>query len=149
MPLPTLLSRHQAIALEFIRFGSVGAVGYVVDTAVVYALKGFIGPGPAGMPSFIVAATVTWALNRAWTWRGRSSGSRLRQWAHFLAVSSPGLLLNRTTYELLVYLVPLCATHPFLATAAGTATGMFVNFGLLASWCSADAASHGGPRGHR
>ena len=130
MPLLTLLSRHQALALEFLRFGSVGAVGYLVDTAVVYALKGLIGPGPAGMPSFIVAATVTWALNRAWTWRGRSSGSRLRQWAHFLAVSSPGLLLNRTAYEALVFFVPLCATHPFLATAAGTGAGMFVNFGL-------------------
>lgn len=130
MPLLMLLSRHQAIAMEFLRFGSVGAVGYVVDTAVVYALKGMIGPGPAGMPSFVLAATVTWALNRAWTWRGRGGGSRLRQWAHFLAVSSPGLLLNRTAYEALVYFVPLCASHPFLATAAGTGAGMFVNFGL-------------------
>ena len=126
----TLLSRHQALALEFIRFGVVGAVGYVADTAVVYALKGLIGPGPAGMPSFVVAVTVTWALNRAWTWRGRSSGSRLRQWARFVAASSPGLLLNRGVYEALVYLVPTCAAYPYLATAAGTSAGMFVNFVL-------------------
>ena len=131
MPMLTLLSRHQALAAEFLRFGLVGAVGYIVDTAVVYALKGALGPGPAGMPSFILAATVTWALNRAWTWRGRSNGgSRLRQWAHFLAVSSPGLLLNRSVYEALVYAVPLFAAYPFLATAAGTGAGMFVNFGL-------------------
>ena len=130
MALATLISRHQALAVEFIRFGLVGAVGYVVDTAVVYALRGALGPGPAGMPSFIIAATVTWALNRAWTWRGRGSGSKLRQWARFLAVNSPGLVLNRTAYEALVLLVPLCATYPFLATAAGTAAGMFVNFGL-------------------
>lgn len=130
MPMLRLLSRHQALAMEFFRFGSVGVVGYLVDTTVVYALKGFIGPGPAGMPSFVVAATVTWALNRAWTWRGRGGGSRLRQWARFLAVNSPGLLLNRTAYEALVFTVPLCAVHPFLATAAGTAAGMFVNFGL-------------------
>ena len=126
----TLLSRHQALALEFAQFGIVGAVGYAVDTAVVYALMGLLGPGPAGMPSFVISATVTWALNRAWTWRGRSRGSRLRQWAHFLAVSSPALLLNRSVYEALVYLVPTCAAYPFLATAAGTGTGMFVNFGL-------------------
>ena len=130
MALATLISRHQALAAEFIRFGLVGTVGYAVDTAVVYALRGALGPGPAGMPSFLIAATVTWALNRAWTWRGRGTGSRLRQWARFLAVNSPGLLLNRTTYEALVFLVPLCATHPFLATAAGTGAGMFVNFGL-------------------
>jgi putative flippase GtrA len=126
----TLLSRHQALALEFTRFGAVGAVGYAVDTAIVYALLGLLGPGPAGMPSFLISATVTWALNRAWTWRGRSRGSRLRQWAHFLAVSSPALLLNRGVYEALVYLVPTCAAYPFLATAAGTGAGMFVNFVL-------------------
>jgi putative flippase GtrA len=126
----TLLSRHQAVAVEFARFGIVGAVGYVADTAVVYALMGLLGPGPAGLPSFVVSATVTWALNRAWTWRGRGRGSRLRQWAHFLAVSSPALLLNRSVYEALIYLVPLCAAYPFLATAAGTGAGMFVNFAL-------------------
>ncbi len=83
------------------------------------------------MPSFVVAATVTWALNRSWTWRGRGNGgSRLRQWAHFLAVSSPGLFLNRSIYEFLVFAMPLCATYPFLATGAGTLAGMFVNFGL-------------------
>lgn len=130
MPLLAPLTRHRALATEFLRFGMVGTVGYAVDTAIVYLLKGMIGPGPAGLPSFLVAATVTWALNRAWTWRGRGSGSRLRQWAHFLAVSSPGILLNRTIYEALVLLVPLFATHPFLATAAGTGAGMFVNFGL-------------------
>lgn len=131
MALPASLRRHQALAAEFLRFGLVGAVGYVVDTAVVYALRGAIGPGPAGMPSFVLAATVTWALNRAWTWRGRSGeGSKLAQWARFLAVNSPGLVLNRSVYEALVFLVPLCAAYPFLATAAGTGAGMFVNFGL-------------------
>ena len=131
MSLPVSLRRLQALAAEFLRFGLVGTVGYLVDTATVYALKGMIGPGPAGMPSFLVAATVTWALNRSWTWRGRGSGgSRLRQWAHFIAVSSPGLFLNRSIYEFLVFAMPLCATYPFLATGAGTLAGMFVNFGL-------------------
>lgn len=131
MPLTATLRRHRALAAEFIRFGLVGALGYLADTAVVYALKGLIGPGPAGMPSFLVAATLTWALNRAWTWKGRGgNGSRLRQWAHFLAVNSPGLVLNRGIYEILVFTVPLCAAYPFLATGAGTLAGMFVNFGL-------------------
>jgi len=131
MELSAPLRRHQALVAEFIRFGLVGTVGYLADTAVVYALKGLIGPGPAGMPSFLVAATVTWWLNRAWTWKGRGgTGSRLRQWAHFLAVSSPGLVLNRGVYEALIFAVPLCAAYPFLATGAGTLAGMFVNFGL-------------------
>ena len=73
---------------------------------------------------------MTWALNRAWTFRGRGAGSKLGQWARFLAANSPGLLLNRGTYEVLVLSFPLFREYPFLATAAGTAAGMFVNFGL-------------------
>jgi putative flippase GtrA len=131
MDQPTLLRRHRALAAEFFRFGTVGAIGYVTDTASVYALKGMVGVAAAGLLSFLVAATVTWALNRNWTWRDRGRGApRLRQWSHFLAVNGPGALLNRGIYEALVLAVPLCATHPFLATGAGAIAGMFVNFGL-------------------
>ncbi len=48
MSLPVSLRRHQALAAEFLRFGLVGTVGYLVDTATVYALKGTIGPGRLG-----------------------------------------------------------------------------------------------------
>ncbi|MDQ2802693.1 MAG: GtrA family protein [Pseudomonadota bacterium] len=124
------LRRHQALALEFFRFGVVGALGWLVDTGVVYLLRGWLGAAAAGIPSFLVAATVTWALNRAWTFRGRGTGSKLAQWARFLAANSPGMLLNRGTYEILVLTFPLFHANPILATAAGTAAGMFVNFGL-------------------
>ncbi len=130
MTLHPLLLRHRALALEFLRFGTVGSLGFLVDTAIVYGLRRPLGLIGAGLASYLVAATVTWALNRAWTFRGRGQGSMLRQWATFLGANALGFLRNRGTYAALGRTVKLCAAYPVLATAAGTGAGMFVNFGL-------------------
>ena len=114
----------------FLKFGCVGTLGFVVDTLVVYALRGSIGLYGAGLASYAVAATCTWLCNRLWTFRGLGSGSAHRQWAKFLATNTFGLMLNRGTYALLVTFVPLCAQQPVFATAAGAIAGMFVNFGV-------------------
>ena len=122
---------RQALAAEFLRFGTVGLAGFCVDTAIVYALRARLGLYGAGMVSFLFAATVTWALNRAWTFRGRGAGGkRHHQWARFVVVNLAGFVLNRGTYAALIALLPLARAFPVLAIIAGTAAGMFVNFGF-------------------
>ena len=116
--------------VQFLMFGTVGAFGWVLDTATVYALRGSLGLYGAGLASYLVAATGTWGLNRVWTFRGSGSGPAHRQWARFLAANAIGFILNRGTYALLVTFVALCAAQPIFATAAGAIAGMFVNFGL-------------------
>ena len=116
--------------VQFMKFGTVGTVGFLVDTATVYALRRSLGLYGAGMAAYVVAATVTWILNRQWTFRGLGSGPVHRQWARFLVINLGGLVLNRGTYAILVTFVPLCAEQPVFATAAGAIAGMFVNFGL-------------------
>jgi putative flippase GtrA len=118
------------VLVQFLMFGSVGVAGFVVDTATVYALRHSLGLYGAGLAAYFVAASVTWILNRLWTFRGQGSGPVHRQWARFLAVNTSGFVLNRGTYALLVTFVPLCAAQPVYAVAAGAVAGMFVNFGL-------------------
>lgn len=120
-----------AVAQEFLRFGVVGTIGFLVDTGVLY---GAIGLG-AGLYlgraiSYVSAATATWALNRVWTFRGRGGGPVHRQWALFLAVNLVGFALNYGTYAVLVATVPAVAAHPILGVAAGSIAGMFTNFAL-------------------
>ena len=122
--------RRTALAAEFFRFGCVGLCGFVVDTAVVYALRHQIGLYAAGFASYVVAATVTWLLNRIWTFRGRGGGAIHRQWALFLLVNLGGLALNRGAYVVLIATSPLAVTYPVIAVFAGAIAGMFVNFGL-------------------
>jgi putative flippase GtrA len=116
--------------VQFLMFGSVGTVGFLVDTATVYALRRDLGLYGAGMAAYVVAATVTWILNRVWTFRGVGSGPVHHQWARFLVVNLGGFALNRGAYALLVTFVALCAEQPVYAVGAGAIAGMFVNFSL-------------------
>ena len=116
--------------VQFLMFGTVGTLGFIVDTATVYALRHPLGLYGAGLAAYVVAATVTWILNRVWTFRGLGAGPVHRQWAKFLVVNLGGLVLNRGTYAVLVTFVALCAAQPVFATAAGSLAGMFVNFSL-------------------
>jgi putative flippase GtrA len=125
----------QTLALlgQFLRFGTVGGLGFVVDTAVVYALRGSVGLYWAGALAYPVAATFTWAVNRVWTFRGQGSGPMGRQWARFLATNLLGFALNRGTYFALVAASPYVAENPVIAVAAGAVAGMFINFYLARS----------------
>lgn len=116
---------------EFLRFGTVGFGGFLIDNACVYGLRGVIGLYWSGLMAWLVAATGTWALNRAWTFRGRGRGPLYRQWLSFMAANSLGFALNRGMYFLLISVSTLCAQYPVLAIIAGTATGMFLNFHLF------------------
>jgi putative flippase GtrA len=119
-----------SMVVQFLMFGTVGMVGFLVDTATVYALRRTLGLYGAGMAAYVVAATVTWILNRLWTFRGLGSGPVHHQWMRFLAVNLGGFVLNRGTYALLVTFVALCAEQPVFAVGAGAIAGMFLNFSL-------------------
>jgi putative flippase GtrA len=116
--------------VQFAMFGVVGVAGFVVDTATVYALRHRLGLYGAGAVSYCTAATVTWLLNRVWTFRGKGSGPAHRQWARFLLANLAGFVLNRGTYAALVTFVALCAEEPVYAVGAGAIVGMFLNFSL-------------------
>jgi putative flippase GtrA len=117
--------------LQFLRFGVVGTVGFVVDTAVLYAgLALGLGLYGGRAVSYLAAATTTWALNRVWTFRGRGNGRVHQQWALFLVVNLIGFAMNYGTYAALIAYVPMVAAHPVLGVAAGAIAGMFGNFVL-------------------
>jgi putative flippase GtrA len=122
--------RLGALAVQFMRFGVVGAAGFMVDTAVVYALRGPIGIYAAGAAAYIFAASFSWLFNRIWAFRHAARRPAARQWAIFLMTQSVGFVVNRGVFALLVTISPLCIEHPVLATFAGTLAGMFINFGF-------------------
>ena len=125
-----LTAERVALLQQFLAFGTVGTICFLVDTAFVYALRGALGLYAAGLASYVVAATVGWALNRAWTFRGAASTSMLRQWSTFLVAGLGGLALNRGVYFTLITVSETCVEHPVIAVAAGSVSDMFLNFAM-------------------
>lgn len=114
---------------EMLRFGVVGVAGFVVDALVLLAAIA-LGTGPwwgRGL-SYLAAASTTFALNRAWTFRDAARDRPAQRWALFLAVNLVGFACNYGTYAALIATAPLVASHPVLGVAAGSLAGMAGNF---------------------
>ncbi len=122
---------HVRLLAQMVQFGTVGVVGFLVDTTVVYATVAALGLYGAGAFAYAVAVTTTWWLNRVWTFRDSGDrGPAHRQWLRFVLANLPGLCLNLGTYFTLVATIPLCARVPVIAVAAGAVAGMTANFVL-------------------
>ena len=122
--------RHAALVSEFLRFGTVGASGFLVETAVVYGTRGAVGLYWGGLLAYVVAASSNWLINRLWTFRGRGAGPMHRQWALFLAANAVGFAVNRGVYFGLITFSAVAFDYPVLAIIGGTVAGMFLNFHL-------------------
>jgi putative flippase GtrA len=119
-----------ATLVQFVKFGSVGLIGLIMDTTTVYALRGTLGLYGAGIVAYCVAASVNWLVNRVWTFRGQGSGPAHHQWGRFMIANLAGFTLNRGVYALMVTFVAAAASQPVIATSAGAVAGIFVNFYL-------------------
>jgi dolichol-phosphate mannosyltransferase len=78
---------------KLIKFGVVGASGYVVNLIVYTALLG-IGAHKAAAVSFVVSAANNYWWNRHWTFVGQKGDFAL-QGARFLVVSIAAFLVNQ------------------------------------------------------
>lgn len=116
---------------QFLRFAVVGTVGFLVDAAVLTLAVAGAGLGPyvARLVSFAAAATVTWYLNRRFTFAAHREGTgAMRQWTRFLAVNALGACINFGVYAALIHTVSLARQHLLLAVAAGSIAGLASNF---------------------
>lgn len=115
-----------------IRFGLVGALGFLVDATTLTLLLNAFPTGVARFMAFAVAVTFTYALNRRFTFNARGQPGVLTSYVKFIAANSGGGLLNLAVSTTLLKLSLPIVSHPFLAVAAGSVSGLLVNY-LLSS----------------
>lgn len=118
------------------RFVAVGGFAFLVDLAVLAAATRLAGLDPYGgrALSYVVAASVAWALHRSYTFRtdGRAKGSnRLGQWLTFLVVNAIGLAVNAAVYVAILETVERAPPEVALAVASGVA--LVVNYAANAA----------------
>ncbi|HWD26511.1 MAG TPA: GtrA family protein [Rhizomicrobium sp.] len=120
---------------RFLRFGAVGAAGFVVDEAVLYAGHALLGLDPytARVISILCAMTFTWWGNRTLTFAehaAEGAGAVAREWLKFMLANALGAVANYATYTLCVRYAPAPLSNPQVGVVAGVAVGMVFNFTL-------------------
>lgn len=118
---------------KFMLFSIAGGAGFVVDTAVLYLLKGALGPYVARVISFLCAVFTTWLINRSFAFKAQVAAHIpiWREFLNYLGAMILGGAVNYGVFAVLVAFIPLVEAQPVIGVAAGVAAGMFVNF-LLA-----------------
>ena len=109
-------------------FVLVGIVGFAVDatvlSALVYGLS--FSHYSARAVSFGTAVTVTWYLNRRWTFS--STNAAAREYRGYVLTQLVGAIINLGTYAAIIELSPALARWPVLPLAAGAALALAFNY---------------------
>ncbi|GGF14203.1 GtrA family protein [Subtercola lobariae] len=137
----TLYSR---LLKYLLKFGVVGAVGFVVDVVVFNALLvGGIGSdhwlsGPiwAKVVSVAAATLVTWFGNRYWTFREHRRANYLRELFEFSVVAVSGLLINLVCLYISHYVLGYTSliADNISGTLIGTLLATIFRFVLYRYW---------------
>ena len=113
-------------------FGLVGTIGFCIDTAILYLLKGIMGPFYARAVSFTCSAFTTWVFNRRLTFNKQHSGlTKSREFLSYFLLMLLGGAVNYGVYSVIILNSNFALTNPVIGVAAGSVCGMFVN--LLSS----------------
>lgn len=92
---------------KFIKFGVVGASGFVIHGGLLYLLRDVVGINQfvANIIGFIAAASSNYFLNRWWTFRSKEKQMGV-EYLKFILVSVVGLGINSGTLWVMSQLVP-------------------------------------------
>lgn len=120
---------------QFLRFGVVGVIGFLVDAAVLYAMLWLsMGYLSGRVVSFFFAATATWLINRRITFTPGAHRSLLREWTSYILAMSAGGLVNFGAYQIVMSSFHYSAILPLCAVGVGSLAGMLVNFTVAKLW---------------
>lgn len=120
---------------ELRRFAVAGVIGFVVDAGVLYGTLAIgLGYYAGRIISFLSAASITWLINRNFTFVASSELSLWREWAKYIAAMSGGGSINFAIYSVTIFSLPDIHFLPLIAVALGTLTGMAINFSAAKWW---------------
>jgi putative flippase GtrA len=78
---------------ELGKFGIVGGVAYLVDTALFVVLVLYMESLTAKTIAAIIAASIAFVGNRFWTWRHRARSGLAKEYALYFSFNTVGLVI--------------------------------------------------------
>jgi len=118
------VARWRSLLGELTCFGLIGILNFAVDTAVYNALYG-IGSLKAQSVAAVVSTTMSFLLNRHWTFRRRSRSGLRREYATFFFLNGVGLAITLAVLGAAKYVFGIddqLATNVIRVFAIGLAT---------------------------
>ena len=118
---------------QFTRFAMVGAVGFFVDgLTLLWLIEINWALFPARLASFACAVSVTWYLNRMWTFNQSRivTSTVVQQYGYYLTVQVIGAGINIGTFFLVIYWIPMTGSQPLIPLAVGSLLAMGFNYVL-------------------
>ena len=112
---------------QILRFGVVGFAGFLLNACMVALVSATTGPVWAQVFTFPLAASLTWWLNRHYTF-GLSRHVWHREWLHYVAANSIGWIAINGVYFLLIVHYSWFYERPAAALIAGACCGFLLNF---------------------
>jgi putative flippase GtrA len=127
-------SRLRKLFAEVASFGVIGGINFLVDLGIFNLLIS-IGSLKATVVSTVVAATVSYGLNRHWTYRNRPRSALRREYALFFLFNLVGLGIQLGTLGLARYGLQLNARVDLnVAKVLGIALGTVFRFFAYRTW---------------
>jgi putative flippase GtrA len=113
-------------------FASIGAIGFGIEASLLTILTQLAGftPWQARIPSFLIAVTTTWVLNRQRTFAGRGLERRSVEALLYAGIQVGGALLNLAIFGVCLARFPQLGAIPVVPLGVGAIGGLAFNFGV-------------------
>ncbi|WP_131740086.1 GtrA family protein [Actinomadura roseirufa] len=129
--------RFAHLVRELAKFGSVGAIAFVITFALANALHTGLGVGPltSNGVATVVATTFSYAANRYWTFRHRDRTGLGREYVLFFALNGVGLAITQLFVGFTSYVLELSGPIPFNASlVVGTGVATLFRYWAYKKW---------------
>jgi putative flippase GtrA len=134
---PNLYRRFAHLVRELAKFGSVGAIAFVITVALSNALHSGVEMGPLSSNAIatVVATTFAYLANRYWTFRHRDRTGLGREYALFFGLNGVGLVITQLFIGFTHYVMGLTGPIAYNASLiVGTGVATLFRFWSYKKW---------------
>lgn len=124
---------------QFLKFGVVGAIAFLIDYGVLMLLSQVIGMDPviSASISFVVSVVFNYAASMRYVFTRRDDISRRREFTIFVILSAIGLVINEIIMVIGVNVLGDSALMVTITKLVATAIVMVWNFVSRKKWLDA------------
>jgi putative flippase GtrA len=129
--------RFAHLVHELAKFGSVGAIAFVITIGTANILHGALGVGPltSNGVATIVATTFAYFANRYWTFRHRDNSGLGREYALFFVLNGIGLVITELFIGFTHYVLDQRSLIAFnIAQIIGTGVATLFRYWSYKKW---------------